>query len=280
MKFDILIRNGLVIDGTGSPAREADVGITGDSFAQIGMLRNSTAREVVDAKGKVVCPGFVDIHGHSDYFILIEPGAPNKLRQGVTSEVGGNCGYSAAPISGSLNDERGESLDRNFGLRPDWLNLREYYERLGKIKPALNFGILVGHNTIRASVMGGENRPPSQGEMQAMVEMVRDGMADGALGISTGLIYPPGCFADSEELARLCEPAREGFFAAHMRSEGKDLLPAIEEVIGAASKARIRLQISHLKTSGPKNWHKMDDAISMMEKARAGGLDVRCDRYP
>lgn len=280
MKFDLLIRNGLIVDGTGTPAREADLGVLGDRILEIGRLNDASAGKVLDAKGMVVAPGFIDIHGHSDYFIFIEPGAPNKIRQGVTSEVGGNCGYSAAPISRELSDERGESLHHNFGLRPDWLSLRDYYEKLDHIGPAINFGILVGHNTVRASVMKGAASPPSQEELQVMRRMVREGMADSALGISTGLIYSPGCFADSNELAELCAEARGGFFATHMRSEGKDLIPAIEEVIEAARKARIPLQISHLKTSGRQNWRKIDAAMSLMEQARAEGLDVRCDRYP
>jgi len=280
MKFDLLIRNGLMIDGTGGPAREADVGVAGDRIADVGRFGDAVADVVIESRGMVVAPGFIDIHGHSDYFIMIEPGAPNKLRQGVTSEVGGNCGYSAAPISKELSDERGESLEHNFGIRPDWTTLGQYYERLRRIGPAINFGILVGHNTIRASVMKGDARPPAPGELQAMRRLAREGMADGALGISTGLIYPPGCFADSNELAEVCSEVREGFFATHMRSEGKDLIPAIEEVIEAARKARIRLQISHLKTSGRQNWDKMERAIGLMEEARANGMDVRCDRYP
>lgn len=280
MKFDIIIRNGLIIDGTGAKGRVADIGIAGGVIAAFGKLGAADVPEVIEAKGKIVSPGFIDIHGHSDYFILIEPDAPNKLRQGVTTEIGGNCGYSAAPVSKKLSDERGDSLDKNFGLRPDWLSLDEYYERLEKIKPAINFGILVGHNTIRASVMGGSAASPSKKEMDAMKRMVKEGMAQGALGISTGLIYPPGCFADKDELTTLCKAARGGFFATHMRSEGNELIESIEEVIAVARAAKIPLQISHLKTSGQRNWGKMDEAIELIENARKEGVEVNCDRYP
>jgi len=282
MDFDILIRGGLLADGSGAPLYEADLGINGDLIAATGNLKNARGAEEINARGLIVSPGFVDIHGHSDYFILIEPGARSKLTQGVTSEIGGNCGYSAAPISRELQAERAQSLDKNFGLKPDWETLSEYFGRLNKIKIAMNFGVLVGHNTIRASVMGGAAHPPDEKEMATMRQMVRSGMNDGALGISTGLVYPPACFADVAEVAALCSVAAEfgGFFSTHMRSEGHALLEAVSEVIEAAQPAHIRLEISHFKTSGPKNWGKIEDAIGLIEAAQARGVDVRCDRYP
>lgn len=281
MKYDIIIKNGVVIDGTGAKPRESvDIGIAGDKIAFIGRLNDENAGEVIDAKGAVVSPGFIDIHGHSDYFILIEPMVPNKLRQGVTTEIGGNCGYSSAPVSSELNEERGASLFKNFGLKPDWLTLREYHERLEKVKIGINFASLIGHNTVRASVMGGEARPPEQEEMERMKSLIRQGMAEGALGISAGLIYPPSCFADSDELAEVCKLAKDGFFAVHMRSEGNRLVEAVSEVVDVARKADIRLEISHLKTSGQRNWKKLDEVLAIIEGARNDGVDVRCDRYP
>lgn len=281
-KFDILIKNGSLADGSGSPLIQSDVGIIADRIAEIGNLAGSSATTEIDARDKIVSPGFVDIHGHSDYFILVEPGSRGKLLQGVTTEIGGNCGYSAAPISKKLGDERGESLHRNFGIRPDWTSLDEYYDRLAAIKPAINFGILIGHNTVRASVMAGAARPPNEKEKSAMIEMIVAGMRHGALGISTGLIYPPACFADKDELADMCVPAAKygGFFATHIRSEGRALIESLEEVIGAAEKAKIRIEISHFKTSGVKNWGKIDAAIGLIEDARKRGVDARCDRYP
>lgn len=280
MKFDLLIRGGNIIDGTGQPAFRGDVAVNGEYIAATGDLSDATAETEINATGKTVSPGFVDIHGHSDYFILIEPGAPNKIMQGVTSEIAGNCGYSAGPISKQLSDERGESLSKNFGLKPDWISLAEYHQRLEDIGPAINLAVLVGHNTIRASVMGGSAQAPDRDQLKKMQNMVEEGMAHGAFGISTGLIYPPGCFADSDELAELCRPANSGFLATHMRSEGVELISSIEEVIDAAGKADIRLQISHLKTSGQRNWHKIDKAFELMEDARESGIDVHCDRYP
>ena len=282
MDFDILLKRGLLADGSGAPMRDADVGIVGDRIARIGDLDLKSAKEEIDCRGKVVAPGFVDIHGHSDYFLLVEPGSPNKLLQGVTTEIGGNCGYSAAPISDEMSAERGESLDRNFGLRPDWNTLDEYYAKLKKVGPALNFGILAGHNTVRASVMSGAARPPDDDEKAAMSAMLVEAMESGALGMSTGLIYPPGCFADREELAELCLPVARygGFFATHMRSEGRELIESVEEVLYAARKSGVRLEISHIKTSGPKNWSKIDDVVSIIDGAREDGVDVACDRYP
>lgn len=281
MKYDIIIKNGVLIDGTGAPPRESiDIGIAEGKIAFIGKLNDEKANEVIDAKGAVVSPGFIDIHGHSDYFIVIEPLAPNKLRQGVTTEIGGNCGYSSAPVSHELNEERGASLFKNFGLKPDWFTLPEYHERLEKINIGINFASLVGHNTVRAAVMGGDARPPDQEELEKMKSLVSECMKEGAWGMSVGLIYPPSCFADGEELAELCRVAREGFFAVHMRSEGNGLVEAVKEVIDVARKAGIRLEISHLKTSGKRNWNKLDEVITSIENARREGIDVRCDRYP
>ncbi len=282
MEFDILIKNGLLADGSGASLFEADVGATGELISQVGNLKGKTAAEEIDASGMVVAPGFIDIHGHSDYFILVEPSSLSKLLQGVTTEISGNCGYSAAPASDELNEQRAESLDSNFGIRPDWNSLAGYHEKLEGIRPAINIGNLIGHNTVRASVMRGEARPPDEGESARMKEMICDAMAQGAFGISTGLIYPPACFSDVEELAMVCAPVAEsgGFFAAHMRSEGAGLIESLAEVMEASKRAGIQLQVSHFKASGPKNWDKLDKAIDMLDRARSGGLDVRCDRYP
>jgi len=282
MDFDILIKNGLLADGSGAPLFEADVGITGAIISEIGDLKGKSGREEIDASGMIAAPGFVDIHGHSDYFILAEPAAPSKLLQGITTEIAGNCGYSAAPASDELNEQRAESLDDNFGVRPDWNSLADYHRKLEEIRPGINIGNLIGHNTVRASVMGGQARPPDEKEALRMKEMISAAMSEGALGISTGLIYPPGCFADLDELAAICSPAARagGFFAAHIRSEGGELIESLAEVIEASKKAGIRLQVSHFKTSGPRNWKKLDEAIDMIERARSNGQDTRCDRYP
>lgn len=282
MEFDILIKNGLLADGSGASLFEADVGVTGELISQVGDLKGKKGRLEIDASGMVVAPGFVDIHGHSDYFIFAEPSAPSKLLQGVTTEIAGNCGYSAAPASDELNEQRAESLDDNFGIKPQWNSLAEYHRKLDQIRPAINIGNLIGHNTVRASVMGGEARPPDENEVSLMKRMIRAAVSEGALGISTGLIYPPACFAGPEELAMICSPVAEagGFFAAHMRSEGEGLIEALAEVIDASKRAGIRLQVSHFKTSGSENWEKLDEAIDMIERARSGGQDVRCDRYP
>jgi len=278
--FDLLIKNGLVVDGRGGEGEILDLAISGERIAGKGNLTFAMAREVIDAAGKVVSPGFIDMHGHSDFKLLIDRQAKSKVRQGVTTEVGGNCGLSGAPLSGRMRKHLQKAY-RNYNLRLDWSTFREYLERLEE-GLGINFVPLLGQNNIRASLMGGASRPADAGEIKEMKRMVASAMEEGAFGLSSGLIYPPGCFVSQEELIELCEVAgREGgLYATHIRGEGEHLLEAVEEAITIARRSRAGLHISHLKAAGESNWPKLRKVIRRIEKAGEEGLDVTADRYP
>lgn len=280
--YDILIKDARIVDGTGRDAYSADIGISGDRISKIGQIPETEGKRLIRADGLLACPGFVDVHSHSDYYLLINPLAESKVRQGVTTEIGGNCGYSAAPINGDALAERKESYKKLFGLDHDWKSLEEYYKKLETQGISLNFGILIGHNTIRASVMGGKDKRPSEKELDGMIRMVHEGMREGGLGLSTGLAYAPACFAEKKELISLCKITEGygGLFATHMRSEGDGLIEALQEVISVAQETGIPLQVSHLKTSGKRNWSKLDMAFKVIEKGQERGIDITCDRYP
>ncbi len=280
--FDLIIAGASIVDGSGSPLLGGDIAIHGDRIAAVGKIPEAQGRRVIRAQGLIACPGFVDVHSHSDYFLLLNPRAESAVRQGVTTEIGGNCGYSAAPIWGAWGEERAETYREVYGLDTRWHGVQEYFARVAAEGPSINFGLLLGHNTIRGSVMGGAARPPDGMEMAAMLQAVRQGMQEGALGLSTGLIYAPACFASAEELVALARVAREegGLLACHMRSEGDELLEAIREILDVAHRAQVPLQISHLKTSGERNWGKLRGALGLIEEARSRGQDVCADRYP
>jgi N-acyl-D-amino-acid deacylase len=280
--MDLIIKGATVVDGSGTPSFHADLGIEGDRIRAVGPLNDVQSAAVIQAGGKVACPGFIDIHSHSDYHLLINPQAESKIRQGVTTEVGGNCGYAAAPIGGTPLEERRRQYKENFDLALDWQTLPEYRHRLEEAGISVNYAPLVGHNTIRASVMGLENRPPDPREMEQMEALVDQAMQDGAFGISTGLFYPPACYARAPELIALGKAAarRGGFLSCHMRNEGPWLLEALDEIIVVAREACIPLQISHLKTSGSQNWHKLPQVFDAIEKAQAQGVQITADRYP
>jgi N-acyl-D-amino-acid deacylase len=277
--FDLILSGGTILDGTGAPARRADVGIRGDRIAEVGDLTGAEARETIDAPGAMVTPGFIDVHSHSDAYLLIEPGAPSKLFQGVTTEVVGNCGASAAPRFGTA---RMPSDWQEQAYPGRWSTVAEYRALLDQVRPAPNAVLLIGHNTLRASVQGYEDRPPRPDELVAMRRHLDQALAEGGRGLSTGLVYAPGLFAAADEVIALARvvAARGGIYTSHMRSEGSRLWEAIEETIEVGRASGARVQISHLKTSGPENWNKLEGALERIEHARAEGLAVASDRYP
>lgn len=279
MRFDTLIRGGLVYAGRGGEPFRADVGVCADRIADVGDLSGAEADYIVDATGLIVCPGFVDVHSHSDTYLLIEPAAVSKVFQGVTTEVVGNCGASAAPRSPTypMPSDWG---DKNYP--GTWQSVREYRELLAQVKPAVNVRMLIGHNTLRAGVMGYAARHATAGEVRSMCERLAEALDEGAAGLSTGLIYSPGMFAAREEIVMLAKVAasRGGIYATHMRSESARLLEAIDEALDIGRQADIPVQISHLKTSGRKNWHLLDPALDRIRAARTAGCDVAADRYP
>jgi N-acyl-D-amino-acid deacylase len=282
MQADILIKGAQVFDGSGGPPVAADIAIQGDRIVAVGAAAASFAHRVIDARGLAAAPGFVDVHGHSDYHLLLTPTAESALLQGVTGEIGGNCGYAAAPIWGPWHEDRARTYKDVYGLAHDWQDLAAYYRRLMALGISMNFGLLVGHNTLRGSTMGGAARSATAEELAVMVAALRRAMGEGALGLSTGLVYSPACFSPPDELAALTTEAGRlgGLLATHMRSEGDQLLEAIREVIAAAETARAPLQISHLKTYGERNWGKLDEAFALIESAQRRGVDVTADRYP
>lgn len=285
--FDLLIKNGEVIDGTGAQAMRADVGITGDRISDIGCLAKADALSVLDAAGKVVCPGFIDAHSHSDGYILVQPSADSKISQGITTEVTGNCGASAAPL---LGDYRMPSTWRDKPYPGKWSTVAEYRKVFDHARPAPNLVFLVGLNALRAGTIGYENRPVTGTEIKEMARRLEQALDEGARGVTTGLIYAPGTFTSLEELVELSKIASRSrrlradgitpVYTSHMRSEGKRLLEAIDEVIAIAKGAGIRVQISHLKTSGRDNWGLIDDALAKIRAARDSGIDISADRYP
>ncbi len=279
---EIIIQNGEIIDGTGKPAYKADIALSKDKIASIGKINSKDNDNIIDASGLMIAPGFVDIHSHSDYYLLIDPRAESKIMQGVTTEVGGNCGYAAAPVFGNLLKERRKSYQEQFEINLNWSDLNGYYKKLQEKGTAVNFAPLLGQNTIRGSVMGYENRPPETTEMKKMELLVLEGIKQGAYGMSVGLIYPPSCYAKTEELVQLFKIVRDcdALFTCHMRSEGEGLLEAINETIQISRETGVRVQISHLKTAGKKNWKKINEAFSLIENAIEEGIDIACDRYP
>lgn len=290
--YDLIIKNIKIYDGSGGEPFIADVGIKGDKIVKIGSivdgiaspLIKSEARndKLINGEGLCLSPGFVDIHSHSDYYLLIDPLAQSKVRQGVTTEVGGNCGYSASPILGSTLDERKKSYKEQFGLELNWTKLNGYSKKIEEKGISLNYCQLIGHNTVRASAMGVVDREPSPDEMKKMERIIEEAMDDGAVGMSVGFAYTPSCFAKKEEVANLCKivAKRGGIFTTHIRSEGRTLIESIEEVIDIARVSGVRLQISHLKTFGEENWGKLDEVFKIIESAINEGIDITCDRYP
>ncbi len=279
--FDILIQSGTLIDGTGDPARPCDVAVTGDTIAAVGVLQGSQARETVNARGLLVCPGFIDMHGHSDFNLLVQPPGRGKIMQGVTTEVMGNCGLSAAPLLGAARLQREKTI-KNLGADLRWTHLDEFAQTLRSKQLSCNFVPLVGHGNIRGSIFGYDAGQASPAQMQAMEELLTRQMEAGAWGLSTGLIYPPGMYAGRDEIIQLARVAARfgGIYTSHMRSEGDGLLEAIEEALEIGRQAGIAVQLSHLKTQGKRNWGKLPAVFERIEKARASGMTVFADRYP
>lgn len=283
MAFDLLIKHGTVVDGTGAPGIQADVGVNQGQITAMAPELDGEAAQEIDARGRIVAPGFIDVHTHSDFTLLNTPGADSKVRQGITTEVVGNCGFSPAPVSpGTLDLLREYAGFLNPHLSWDWQRLGDYYQQVQDRGCAINIAPLVGHGAVRIAAMGFADRAPTANELLQMQHLVGEAMEDGAFGMSSGLIYTPGCFGDTAELVALAQVAAEagGIYATHMRGEGGTLETAISEALEIGEKANISVQISHLKASGRDNWHKMETALQMLEDGRARGLAVDADIYP
>lgn len=280
--YDVLIRNGMVVDGTNSPWFYADLAIENGKIVEMGKLSRRKAKLVIDARGMFVCPGFIDIHSHSDFSAFVNPFCESKLRQGVTTELVGNCGYSLAPLIGGALEETKSYYREMYGVEAGWQSVSEYLDALQRAKPAINYAMLVGHGTIRKSVVGYESRRPTAEEMRRMKGLVAQSLRQGAFGLSTGLIYPPGSFAETDEIVELCRVVAKynGFYATHMRSESARLIESIAETIEIGKRSEVSVQISHHKACGEKYFGKVKETLKMIEQARNEGYDVTCDVYP
>ena len=278
----LLFKSALIVDGISPQPYQADLLVKEDKIAQIGRIPAQASDQVIDAQGLVLAPGFIDAHSHSDYHLLILPSGESKLLQGITTEIGGNCGYSPAPVFGKLRKEREKNLKQEYQIKANFRQLTDYLEKLEENGLGINFAPLVGYNTIRASVMGFENRPPTEEEMEKLRKEINLALEQGAFGLSAGLIYPPGCYVQKEELVRALEPVRESgrVFACHIRSEGRALIEAVEEFLEIGIRSGTKLQLSHLKTSQPENWHKLEQVFELIEDAQKKGLEIKSDRYP
>ena len=273
------ITGGLVYDGLGGAPYEADVAVADGKICALGDLKSLSADQEIDARGLWVCPGFIDVHSHSDTYLLIEPAAPSKIFQGITTEVVGNCGASAAPRYGEY---RLPSDWRDQTYPGSWQSVAEYRELLMAAKPAPNVVLLVGHNALRAGIMGYAEREATAAEIEAMQSRLRECLEAGACGLSTGLLYPPGKYAAMEEIVELAKVVAVygGIYTTHMRSEGRHLLAALDETLAIGRRSGVRVEISHLKTSGRPNWGLLDEALAKIETAQVAGLEVAADRYP
>jgi dihydroorotase/N-acyl-D-amino-acid deacylase len=278
--YDLLITNGQIIDGSGRPGYRADVAVQDDRIVRIGNLKSAKAKRVIDARGLVVAPGFIDMLGQSETYVLIDPRVMSKVMMGVTTEITGE-GDSIAPMNERLIKEQEDFL-RRFDLKIDWRTLDEYFKRLEKQGSGVNLGTFVGATQVRAHVIGFDNRPPTPAELEQMKQLVADAMKDGALGLSTSLQYVPARFAKTDEIVELAKVARQygGIYATHQRSEANALDESLKEVFEIAQQAKIPVEIWHLKTAYKKNWGRMPDVLQRITEARARGLDVTADVYP
>ena len=278
--FDLLIRNGRIVDGSGRAGYVADLAVKGDRIVSIGKLSTATAARVIDAQGLVVAPGFIDMLGQSETYLLIDPRAMSKVMQGVTTEITGE-GESIAPINDRQIKEQEDFL-RRFGLTIDWRTLDEYFKRIGKEGSGVNLGTFVGATQVREHVIGYDDRDPNPQELEQMKKLVAEAMLDGALGLSSSLQYVPARFAETPELIELAKVARQygGIYATHQRSEANTIDASLSEVFEIAKKAQIPVEIWHLKTAYKRNWGRMPHVLSRIKQARDQGLDITADIYP
>lgn len=282
--FDILIQNGKIVDGTNCAPYAADIAIQGDEIVQMGKIQGA-ARRVIDARGKYVVPGFIDIHCHSDAIVFHKEKNPLRLRQGFTTEVIGNCGISAAPVNPKnlgLLSKYCNPFFSNVPVPYNWTTYREFLDQVEAHQPLLNTAGLVGHGSLRIAVSGFEARQLTEEEMRKMEDLLRESMEGGAYGLSSGLIYPPGVFASQDEVRRLAKVVQEhdGIYSSHMRSESSRLVEAVEDILDIAETTGANVEISHHKAQGVKNKGKTKTTLRLIHEANARGCHVNCDVYP
>ena len=285
---NLLIRNGSIIDGTGASAYLADIVVENGKIEKIGTALGTNFDTVIDATSMVVCPGFIDIHSHTDYTIAVNPKAESKIRQGVTTEIVGNCGMSAAPLTTAFMSELKDRLtiDSDYGKAEDignsWVTFGEYLKYLNDLPLGINLMPLVGFGTLRTAVMGLKSGSPSEDEIRQMENLLEKSLEEGAAGLSTGLEYLPDSLSHGDELIRLCQVVKcqNKLYASHIRGEAQTLFPAIEEAIHCGEESGCKLQISHLKLGGQCNWGKTDPLFALLEGAVFRGVRLSWDQYP
>ena len=280
--YDLVIKDGLVFDGLGNPGLVTNIGISGNSIKYIGSVSPSRGVRVIDARSLAIAPGFIDVHDHTDVHLLANPKAESSIHQGITTLISGNCGSSPFPIAEEIFEEQKESLKIQYDVDLTWRDITGFFARLQEKGMALNYATLVGQGAIRGAAMGFNDRPPKPEEMEKMKALVAENIKNGALGMSTGLEYSPGSFAQADEIAELAKIVAQlgGVYATHMRDEGDLLIESLDEAIGVAKQSGVSLQISHLKVAYPRNWSKIDAALAKIEGAKKEGVDIFCDRYP
>lgn len=279
--FDTIIKNGMLIDGSGKKMFKADLGIKGEKITAIGDLSSATADLIIDAKDMYVSPGFIDIHTHTDIELLVNGGGESKIMQGVTTEVSGNCGSSPFPYLPEDAKSNSEHLRKKYDLDVYWETMDGFYQALNN-KISINYASFTGHGDLRAFVMGRNDVPPTPEQLVQLKKVLAENLEMGSFGLSTGLEYAPGSYANTAELIELSKVVAKygGLYNTHMRNEDDTLLEAIDEAIEICKKAEVNLEIAHLKTCNPANWYKIDKVIEKIEEAHINGLPINADRYP
>ncbi len=281
----LTLKNGNIVDGTGRSAFQGNVRIEDHRIVKVSKSPVEPIGDAIDLTGLVVCPGFIDMHSHSDLTLLKNPNAESKIRQGITTEVVGNCGMSMAPVEDSTRSELVSyvcSLLSVEDLEIPWKSFGDYLSCLESSGTAVNVVPLVGHGTLRIAVMGFDDRVPSKDQLDRMNALVRESMEQGAFGMSSGLIYPPGCYAKTQELVELCKTVSSlgGIYSTHIRGEGETLIEAVREAIEIGREAQVSVEISHHKAAGKEFWGQVKTTLRMIDEARKEGIDVTCDQYP
>ena len=282
--YDLIIKGGLIMDGTGKRGFVADIGVINDWIVKIGDLEGAIGQKSIDAQGLVVSPGFIDVHSHSDWNIFKTIESENVIRQGITTEITGQCGNSAFPV---MNEKVYDTYEYfrdkvdNSGIL-DWRTGEEFFKKAEQQGLSGNIASLVGHGAIRQNIMGYENRRATEQELQQMRDLVEEAMQDGAFGISSGLPYPPGCYGDLEEVKELCKVVKKygGVYATHMKTMGRELVETVLETIGVGESTGVKVNISHLKAGGKENWGKSSELVKVIDDARNRGVEVIYDFYP
>jgi N-acyl-D-amino-acid deacylase len=277
--FDLVITNGRIIDGTGSPWYSGDIGIRDGKVAAIGNLTVAPRKRTIDAAGKVVAPGFIDMLGQSEFTILVDPRLPSKIYQGITTEITGE-GSSIAPLNDAIIQSDRISYE-HYKITPDWRTFRQYFARLEKQRMGINLASYVGATQVRRMVLGDDDKQPTPGQLEQMRALVRDAMKDGAVGVSTSLEYAPAPYAKTDELIALAAEGGKfgGIYATHMRDESDSVLEAIDEALRIGREGHVPVEIWHIKVAGKNNWGRMPEVVAKINAARASGADVSANTY-